>query len=58
MGPFLTSLFVAVGAGTWIYTRLQQRTGYGNSQNAIVGAGLAAAGLFLVMYLTLRLFGM
>jgi hypothetical protein len=58
MGPFLTSLFVALGAGTWIYSRLQQHTGYGNSHSAIVGAGLSAAGIFAVLYLTMRLFGM
>ena len=58
MGPFFTSLFVSVGAGTWIYSRLQQHTGYGNSRSAIVGAGLSALGIFVVIYLTARLFGM
>jgi len=58
MGPFLTSLFVALGGGTWIYTRLQQHTGYGNSRSAIVGATLSALGIFAVLYLTARLFGM
>lgn len=58
MGPFLTSLFVAIGGGTWIYSRLQQHTGYGNSRNAILGAVLSALGIFTVLYLTARLFGM
>lgn len=57
MGPFIISLFVALGAGTWIYSQLQQRTGYGNSQ-AIIGAALAAAGIFTIVYLTMRLFGL
>lgn len=58
MGPFLTSLLVAIGGGTWIYSRLQQRTGYGNSRSAIIGAGLAALGIFMVIYLTMRLFNL
>jgi len=58
MGPFLTSLLIALGSATWIYSRLQQHTGYGNSRNAIVGAVLSALGIFMVLYLTARLFGM
>ena len=56
MGPFLTSLVIAIGGGTWIYSRLQQRTGYGNNRSAIIGAALAAVGIFTVLYLTMRLF--
>lgn len=56
MGPFLTSLLLSVGAATWVYTKLQQRTGYGNSRNAIIGAALMGLLLFSVVYLTLRLF--
>ena len=56
MGPFLTSLLLSVGAATWVYTKLQQRTGYGNSRNAIIGATLVGLLLFSVVYLTLRLF--
>ncbi len=56
MGPFLTSFFIAVGAGAWIFVRLQQRTGYGNNKSALIGTVIAAAGIFFVIYLTLKLF--
>lgn len=56
MGPFLISLFAALGAGAWAYSYLQQRTGYGNSKNAILGGGLVAVGVFIIFYLTMRLF--
>ena len=56
MGPFFTAFLLAVGGGTWLYTRLQQRTGYGNSKNAVIGAAIAAFGIFLFVYLSLRLF--
>ena len=58
MGAFLTAFLLAIGGGTWIFTRLQQRTGYGNSRNAIIGAAIAAAGIFLLVYLTMRLFNL
>lgn len=56
MGPFFTAFLLAVGGGTWTYTKLQQRTGYGNSKNAIIGAVVAAFAIFLLMYLSLHLF--
>lgn len=56
MGPFFTAFLLAVGGGTWTYTKLQQHTGYGNSKNAVIGAAVAALGLFLFVYLSLRLF--
>ncbi len=58
MGAFFTALLLAVGVGTWIFTKLQQRTGYGNSRGALIGAGIAAFGVFLLVYLTARLFNL
>ncbi len=58
MGPFFTALLLAAGGGTWVYSRLQQTTGYGNSRSAVIGAGVSAVGIFLVTYLTARLFGL
>ena len=55
MGPFWTSLLLAVGAGTWIFTKLQNKTGYGNSRSAWLGASISALGIFTVVYLTLRM---
>jgi hypothetical protein len=56
MGPFFTSSLLAIGAGVWVFTKLQNRTGYGNSRGAILGAVVTGLGIFLVVYLTLRLF--
>lgn len=58
LGPFMFALLLAVGGGTWVYTRLQRSTGYGNSRNAVIGAAISAAAIFLVAYLTARQLGM
>lgn len=54
MNPILVALLFALGAGTWVYTKLQQRTGYGNSKAALKGA-LVAGGIAFVIFLTLGL---
>lgn len=56
MGPLFTSLLLAVGVAAWVFVKLQDKTGHGNSKNAVVGAGMSGSVLFIVMYLTLRLF--
>lgn len=56
MGPLFTASLLAIGGGVWIFTKLQDRTGNGNSRGALLGAGLAGFGIFLVIYLSLRLF--
>lgn len=56
MGPFFTALFLAVGAGAWVFVRFQNRTGYGNNTPAIVGTAVTSLLLFVTVYLTLRLF--
>ena len=52
MSPAVVALMLAVGVGTWIYTKLQQRTGYGNSKDALKGAAIAG-GIKFVVVLTL-----
>lgn len=54
----LTALLFAAGAGTWIYTKLQQRTGYGNSRSALQGAAIAAGLIFVVVLVTALLLGL
>lgn len=56
MGPFLTSLFLAIGTSVWIFSKLQQNTGNGNSRNALIGATVVGIVLYGVVYVTLRLF--
>lgn len=55
---FLLALIISVCAGVWIYTKLNQRTGYGNGANAAKGAAIAGAGIFVVMFsIGLLMFG-
>ncbi len=49
MSPVLVALLFSVGVGTWVYTKLQQRTGYGNSKAALKGAAVAGGIAFVVM---------
>lgn len=46
----MIALFCSVGASTWIYTKLQQRTGYGNSGTALKGTAAAGVLIFVVVY--------
>lgn len=56
MTPFLISAFIALGAGAWIYTKLQQKTGYGNTRLTWTGTTLFTVAIFAVIYVTLKLF--
>lgn len=56
MTPFLIAFFIALGAGAWIFTKLQDKTGYGNARTAWLGTVISVAAIFFVVYLTLRLF--
>lgn len=49
MKAFITALLLGLGGGTWIYTKLQQRTGYGNSKTAFKGAAIAGVIIFIVV---------
>ena len=50
MTAFVTALLLALGGGTWIYTKLQRRTGYGNSKSAFKGAAVAGVIIFIVVF--------
>jgi Co/Zn/Cd efflux system component len=57
MSAFITALLLALGAGTWIYTKLQQRTGYGNSKSALQGAAVSGVLIFIVTFVTAMFLG-
>ncbi len=58
MNIFITALIMALGASTWIYTRVQRRVGYGNSKTALKTAVIAGAICFVVVLtIGLTLFG-
>lgn len=44
------ALLIAGGAAVWIYTKLQNKTGYGNNTGAAKGAGVAFAIIFVVVF--------
>lgn len=46
MSTFLIGLFVAIGAGGWVYAQIQRRTG-GNTQTSLLMAGVAGVIAFL-----------
>ncbi len=50
MKAFLVAFLVAISSATWIYTKLQQKTGYGNSTNAIKGAVISGVIIFFVVF--------
>lgn len=54
MSAFILSLVFACAAGGWLFTKLQQNTGYGNSSSAIKGAAIATALIFIFAFTVCR----
>ena len=50
MSAFMVALLFSVGASTWVYTKLQQRTGYGNTSSALKGTITVGVIAFVVVY--------
>jgi hypothetical protein len=50
MSAFLLALLFSLGASTWVYTKLQNKTGYGNQKNALIGSGVCFVILFIVVF--------
>lgn len=51
MSAFFVALLFSLGAATWVYTKLQQRTGYGNASSALKGAAITGLIAFVVLYM-------
>lgn len=47
---FLLALIISVCAGVWVFTKLNQRTGYGNNSGALKGAAVAGVAIFVVVF--------
>lgn len=56
MGKGVISLMFAVGACTWIYTKLQRSSG-NNTQRSLVAVAIAGLLIFVVFLTILTLFG-
>lgn len=50
MSTALVALFVSLGGSTWVYTKLQNKTGYGNNRSAIIGAAMVFVVAFIVVF--------
>lgn len=50
MSAALVALLVSLGGATWVYTKLQNKTGYGNNQSAIIGAAVVFVIAFIVVF--------
>lgn len=56
MSALLIAFLFAAGGATWIYNKMYSRTG-GNTQNALIIAGVSGGLLFLVMLIILSITG-
>lgn len=52
MSNWIIGLLLAVGAGTWIYSKLMRTTG-NNTKSSATGAGIAALFIFFVVWILL-----
>lgn len=50
MSAALLALLVSGGSSVWVYTKLQGRTGYGNSKAAAQGAAIVFVLGFIVIF--------
>lgn len=50
MSAALVALLVSLGGATWVYTKLQNKTGYGNNRSAIIGAAVVFVIAFIVVF--------
>lgn len=54
MPPALVAFLFAAGFGAWVYAKLARNTG-GNTQNALIGAGIAGAFTFVAFLIILSI---
>lgn len=50
MNAALLALLISGGSSVWIYTKLQNKTGYGNSKSAAKAALIVFAAGFVVVF--------
>jgi hypothetical protein len=49
MSKFVIALLFSLGAGTWIYTKLQRYSG-NNTKQSLIGSLVAGVFLFIVLF--------
>ena len=50
MSAGIVAFLVAISTATWTFTKLQNKTGYGNNQSAIIGATIVFILAFIVVF--------
>lgn len=50
MSAGIIAFLVAISSATWVFTKLQNKTGYGNNRDALVGAVVVFALAFVVVF--------
>lgn len=55
MNAALLSLLISGASSVWVYTKLQNHTGYGNSKSAAKGAAVAFVVSFIVVFSLARM---
>lgn len=53
MGYGLIAFLMAIGSGTWVYSKFHRSTG-GNTQNALLGAGFVGVIVFVLVFTLLN----
>lgn len=56
MSAGVTALFFALGISGWVFSKLHSRTGYGNAQSALIGAGVTFIVAFIVAFTLIHQF--
>ena len=51
MPTFLIALFVALGGGTWIFTKVQRTTGGADPKQSMLFGGIAGVILFILVFI-------
>jgi len=50
MSAGFVAFLAAISASVWTFTKLQNKTGYGNNQSAITGAAVVFVLAFIVVF--------
>jgi len=50
MSAIFLALLLSGGASAWVFTKLQNQTGYGNTKTALMGTAVAFVLLFIAVF--------
>ncbi|HSW79323.1 MAG TPA: hypothetical protein VLG47_00940 [Candidatus Saccharimonadales bacterium] len=52
LGNGVTSLFIAAGVGTWVYSKLKHNTN--NTKSSLIGAAFTGLAVYIVVFTLLK----